>query len=225
MVGDPDRVLYSIPFAGLDSDGHPLRYNENGEKVHFLYMQNSEKMDFLKYEGPSLPTTTGSFGNMFYYKNFRLNVFVSYSFGNKIRLDPVFRYSYNDFMSMPKDFKNRWTLPGEENTTNIPSIATTLQVQQDSDLRYAYNAYNYSDVRVADGGFVRMKEISLTYDFPKEWISKLAIDRLSLKLQGTNLFLIYADKRLNGQDPEFFNSGGVASPMAKQFTLTLSIGM
>lgn len=225
MVGDPDRVLYSVPFAGLDADGHPTFYNEEGNVVHRLNLQNREKMDFLKYEGPTLPTTTGSLGNAFTYKNFRLNVYISYAFGNKVRLDNVFRHSYNDFMSLPKDFKNRWVNPGDEKMTSVPSIASTLQTYQDADLRYAYNIYNYSDVRVADGGFVRMKEISLTYTFPKKWISKLSIDRLSLKAQGTNLFLLYADKKLNGQDPEFFNSGGVASPMAKQFTLTLSIGM
>ena len=51
------------------------------------------------------------------------------------------------------------------------------------------------------------------------------MNNLSLKLQGTNLFLLYADKKLNGQDPEFFNTGGVAVPMAKQFTLTLKLGL
>ncbi len=38
------------------------------------------------------------------------------------------------------------------------------------------------------------------------------------------LFLLYADKKLNGQDPEFFNTGGVAAPVPKQFTLTLRVG-
>lgn len=57
-----------------------------------------------------------------------------------------------------------------------------------------------------------MKEISLSYDFPKRLISKLRFSSLSLKLQATNLFLIYADKKLNGQDPEFYNTGGVAAP-------------
>jgi hypothetical protein len=51
------------------------------------------------------------------------------------------------------------------------------------------------------------------------------VSNLSLKLQATNLFLIYADKKLNGQDPEFFNTGGVAVPMPKQFTLTLKVGI
>ena len=70
-----------------------------------------------------------------------------------------------------------------------------------------------------------MKEISLTYDFPKRWIKKLRMSNLALKIQATNLFLIYADKKLNGQDPEFFNTGGVAVPVPKQFTLTLKIGL
>jgi hypothetical protein len=50
------------------------------------------------------------------------------------------------------------------------------------------------------------------------------LSSLSFKLQATNLALLYSDKRLNGQDPEFFNSGGVAVPMPKQFTLTCRIG-
>ena len=70
-----------------------------------------------------------------------------------------------------------------------------------------------------------MKEISLSYDFPKTWINRLKLSTASLKLQATNLFLIYADDKLNGQDPEFFNTGGVAVPMAKQFTLTLRLGI
>lgn len=46
-----------------------------------------------------------------------------------------------------------------------------------------------------------------------------------MKLQATNLFLLYADDKLNGQDPEFFNTGGVAVPMAKQFTFSIRLGI
>lgn len=70
-----------------------------------------------------------------------------------------------------------------------------------------------------------MKEISLGYDFPKSLYGAIGLNNLSLKLQATNLFLIYADKKLNGQDPEFFNTGGVAVPVPKQFTLTLRLGI
>ena len=70
-----------------------------------------------------------------------------------------------------------------------------------------------------------MKEISLAYDFPRTWLNSLRVNNLSLKLQATNLFLFYADKKLNGQDPEFVNNGGVAVPVPKQFTLTLRFGL
>ena len=126
---------------------------------------------------------------------------------------------------MPKEFANRWMVPGDENTTTIPVIASQRQNENDTNLNYAYNAYNYSTERIAKGDFIRMKEISLGYDFPKTWIAPLKLNNLSLKLQATNLFLIYADKKLNGQDPEFFNTGGVAVPMPKQFTLTLRVGL
>ena len=104
-------------------------------------------------------------------------------------------------------------------------IADKRMNELDPYLSRVYNAYNYSTDRIAKGDFIRMKEISLTYDFPKDWANKMKLSNLSLKLQATNLFLIYADKKLNGQDPEFFNTGGVAAPVPKQFTLTLRLGI
>ena len=142
-----------------------------------------------------------------------------------VRLDPVFRSYYSDMTATPKEFKNRWTVPGDEHKTTIPVIASQRQRNLDSHLGYAYSAYNYSTERIAKGDFVRMKEISLGYDFPKPFCGRLGLSSLALKLQTTNLFLIYADKKLNGQDPEFFNTGGVAAPMPKQFTLTLRLGI
>ena len=187
--------------------------------------QENEKLDFLKYEGSAEPTITGGLNNMFRYKNWRLNVFITYSFGNKLRMENVFSYAYSDQSAMPKEFKNRWVIPGDEKVTNIPAIASVRQYYNDRYISYAYNAYNYSTARTADGGFIRMKDISLTYDFEKTLVSKIGLGSASLKLDATNLFLIYSDKKLNGQDPEFVNAGGVASPLSKQFTLTVRLGI
>lgn len=82
---------------------------------------------------------------------------------------------------MPKEFKNRWVEPGDEKVTNIPTIASTRQYHNDSQLSYAYNAYNYSTARVAKGDFIRLKDISLTYEFSKTLISHLGLSTLSLK--------------------------------------------
>jgi hypothetical protein len=126
---------------------------------------------------------------------------------------------------MTKEFKNRWMVHGDEKVTNVPAILSYAQYTKNRTLRYGYNAYNFSDVMIAKGDFIRMKEVSLSYDFPKSFVSKTPFTNLSLKLQATNLFLIYADKKLNGQDPEFVNAGGVAAPMPKQFTLTVKFGL
>ena len=222
--GYPVRSLFSVKFQGLDEDGLPTFLNEKGNVTSDdINFQERENLDFLQYEGPTDPTIQGSLGNIFKYKGFALNVFMTYSFGNVVRLDPVFSATYSDLSSMTKEFKNRWVQPGDEKYTDVPVVLSYYQYQNNKQLRYGYNAYNYSDVRIAKGDFIRMKEISLSYDFPKAWIHPL--NNLSLKLQATNLFLIYADKKLNGQDPEFFRSGGVSSPVPRQFTLTVKVGL
>lgn len=224
--GYPVNSLFSYDFRGLTEDGIPTFIDTDGKLTTTgINFQETEKFGNLLYSGPSEPTDVGSFGNIFQYKGFRLNVFMTFSFGNVVRLDPVFSSQYNDLSSMPREFRNRWMTPGDEKYTDIPAIVSSRQVRNDRQLSYAYNAYNYSTSRIAKGDFIRMKEISLTYDFPKRLIKKLRMSNLSLKVQATNLFLIYADKKLNGQDPEFFNSGGVATPVPKQFTLTLKIGL
>ena len=228
LEGYPVRSLFSIPFMGLNNEGLPTFLDQDGNITTtgiYFQTQDKEKLGFLEYSGSVDPTDVGSFGNNFRYKGITLNVFVTYSFGNVVRLDPVFKNRYNDLNSMPREYANRWMVPGDEATTTIPVIASSRQNRNDISLSYAYNAYNYSTERIAKGDFIRMKEVSVGYDFPQNLVSKLSLNSLSLKLQATNLFLIYADKKLNGQDPEFFNTGGVAVPLPKQFTLTLRFGL
>lgn len=82
--------------------------------------------------------------------------------------------------------------------------------------------------------FLSLAKIQILYYIGNQFFIKfysfydspyLKMQTLSLKLQATNLMLLYADKKLNGQDPEFFNTGGVASPVPRQFTLTVRLGL
>ena len=225
LEGYPVRSIFSIPFKGLDENGLPTFLDQDGNITSTgIYFQERDNIGFLEYSGSADPTDFGSLGNTFQWKGFKLNVFFTYSFGNVVRLDPCFKASYSDLTAMPREFKNRWVVPGDEDKTTIPVIASRTQAFKDSQISYAYNAYNYSTERIAKGDFIRLKEVSLSYDFPKAWIQKLKMSTLSLKVQATNLALLYADKKLNGQDPEFFNTGGVATPLPKQFTMTLRMG-
>ena len=233
IEGYPVRSIFSYKFAGLNSEGLPQVYNEYGQvtvgEVNFQETENLK--DFLVYEGPSDPTFYGSFNNTFSYKSKKwgalsLDLFITYAGGNVVRLDPVFSAGYSDLSALPREFKNRWMVAGDESVTNIPVIASRNQVDRygGTTLRTAYNAYNYSTERIAKGDFIRLKEVALTYLFPDNWLKKTFINKASLKVAATNLCLLYADKKLNGQDPEFINSGGVAAPISKQFTATLRLG-
>ena len=97
--------------------------NEKGQvTTDDINFQERTNTDFLKYEGPTDPKFTGSLGNIFSYKNFHLNLFLTYSFGNVVRLDPKFRARYNDLASMTHTFLNRWVKTGDEKQTNVPGF-------------------------------------------------------------------------------------------------------
>ena len=224
LVGYPVRGLFSIPFAGLNELGIPTFKSDKGDTSSAVFLQ-SDKIRFLKYEGPVDPTIVGGFTNTFNYKNFSLGFHISYQAGNKIRLYPAYKSTYSDLDASPNEFKNRWTLPGDEKITNIPSIPdlyTNYGIIGAN--AYPYNNYNYSTERVVDGSFVRLKSISLRYNLPARLLQKTVFKTVAFNFVGNNIWLIYSDKNLHGQDPEFFNAGGVALPINKQFTLSLKVG-
>lgn len=224
--GFPYRGLYSIEFAGLDHNtGVPLFVNQNGETSSYVDPQ-SNLIKNLKYEGPTDPKLTGGFYNMFTYKSFSLSGLVTFATGNKVRLNPVFNSSYSDLDATPLEFRSRWVLPGDETSTNIPSIPDLATFNTFADNNsYPYNAYNYSTVRVAKGDFVKLKTIAFTYSLPKKWLNAIGAGSGTISAVANNFWLIYADKKLNGQDPEFFGTGGVALPIAKQYTFSLKVGI
>lgn len=228
VVGRQRNSLYSFDFTGLDERGLPMyNFGEDQNPTTDVDFQDTEDIsDYLKYEGPIDPNITGGFSNTFTYKNWDLSALITMQAGNKVRLSPIYSSEYNDLDVFTTDFRNRWLVPGDENVTNIPVIVDTRTIDSynSRDLSRAYNAYNYSTERVVDGSFVRMKNIALGYSFPKNLTNKLSMSNFKLRFQVTNPFLIYSDKDLNGQDPEFFRAGGVAYPISRQYTFTLNVG-
>ncbi|WP_394777138.1 SusC/RagA family TonB-linked outer membrane protein [Flavobacterium sp.] len=229
-VGHPRNSIYSYQFTGLNNQGLPTFLLQDGaenniSKANFQDTDNVDK--YLKYEGSIEPNKSIGLANTFTYKNWSLYVFVVGSGGNKVRLNPVYSNEYNDLTVFTKEYTNRWINPGDENKTNIPVIADKLLNRNygANDLQIAYNTYNYSDVRVADGDFVRLKNVSLSWEFPKDFKKKLGVSAFTLKGSAVNPWLIYSDKRLHGQDPEFRNTGGVAFPITSQYTFTLNLSL
>ena len=106
---------------------------------------------------------------------------------------------------MSRSFVNRWVVPGDEAVTNVPVILDKQVVQGgNADLLSAYDLYNKSTVRVADGDYLRLKSVRLSYNLPGKWYQKVGATNAQISLEGQNLMLLYSDKKLNGQDPDFF---------------------
>ncbi|WP_113654472.1 SusC/RagA family TonB-linked outer membrane protein [Pedobacter namyangjuensis] len=229
--GYAQRSLFSVRFAGLNHDyGYPMYAGIDGRATTQIGLQSNE-LGFLKYEGPTDPTFAGGFYNQFSYKGFSFSALLGFSSGNVLRLKPSVASGYDDLAAMSRDVLNRWIMPGDEKFTSIPAILDPLSAAQivnangsTVDIRYPYNLYNYSTERVVKGDYIKLRQVSITYGLPKSFYSKLKMSNASLSLVGNNIWLIYADKRLNGQDPEFYASGGVSLPVARQYTLSLKFG-
>ena len=227
VQGRPVRSLFSIDFSALNpKTGVPVFLDENGEISSDVYLQD-QNVSYLKYEGPVDPPITGGYNNTLTYKAFSLNVFLTYQWGNKIRLNALYKQStgkpgFSDLDAMPREFLDRWVMPGDEKVTTNPNLSDQVELAYLTGA-YPYNSYNYSTERVAKGDFIRLKTVSLAYKVPLQFLQKVGLTAASIQLSAINPWLIYSDKKLKGQDPEFFNAGGVAQPIQKQFTAALKL--
>ena len=216
--GYPLASIFSIPFYKLSKEGFPLFYNYDGsierDNINFSATEN---LDYLKYSGTLQPTDQGGLNNSFRWKNFSLSVYVLYSFGSVKRLPTQFSSSYYDYQVLGHEFNRRWRAPGDEERTNVPSIPTSGQRNSYPNLSRAYSTYNYSDVRIARCDYIQLRDISLGYSIPKAALAKTFLSSVDLKLQASNLFLIYSDKKLNGALPYAY------SPHSIIFTCTVGI--
>ena len=226
VLGRPRRSLYSTNFAGLNAEGVPTFIGENGETVFQIDLQERNNLtDILIFEGSTEPRGAGGFSNTFSYKGLSLFVLFSYKFGYKIRLNDAFFATYTDFDALPGQLVDRWAVPGDENLTDIPVILDRNVADGRGDIVAAYQLYNKSTVRVANGDYVRLKTIRLSYNLPDRFVSKYGFSNANVSLEGQNLALIYADwENLRGQDPEFFSTGGVALPQPQLITFALNVG-
>jgi hypothetical protein len=200
--------------------------DNNGEVFYIYDLQDRDNLtQVLKYEGPAEPRGAGGLTNNFSYGNFSLSIFLSFKFDYKIRLDDAYNPRYTDFSSLTRNFVNRWAVPGDESATPVPVIIdNSVEAAYHPEWASAIDLYNKSTARVADGTYVRLKSVRLSYTLPGRLAQKIGASNVQLSVEGQNLKLLYSDKKLNGQDPEFFQSGGVALPQPRLITTAITIG-
>ena len=234
IVGFPRGSLFSFNYDGLDINGLPTfhfgRYPTNsGEYSHIAgadFSDTQYNKTYLRYHGPIEPQITGGLSNTLSWKQWELSVFFTMQAGNKIRLNPTFDPSFADLNVFSTRYRDRWLNPGDELRTDVPVLPSQALIEQvgRENIERAYNTYNYSQEMVADGSFVRLKNVALAYRLSEGVAKKLSLSSATVRLNVTNPLLIYADPRLHGQDPEYYRSGGVALPTPRQVTLSLSLG-
>ena len=234
IVGFPKGSLFSFNYQGLNSYGlptfdfglYPLNNRAYGNIAGADFLDAQYSKTYLIYHGSIEPNVNSGLSNTFQYKNWELSFFITAQAGNKIRLNPSFDPAFADLNVFSNEYYNRWIAPGDEWRTEVPALPSQdlIRLIGEENIEKAYNTYNYSQNRVADGSFVRMKNISVGYNVSEHFAKKFGLSSIALRGQITNPFLIYSDSRLKGQDPEYYRSGGVSLPTPKQFTLTLNVG-
>ncbi|QRQ99531.1 SusC/RagA family TonB-linked outer membrane protein [Dyadobacter sandarakinus] len=223
MPGQPLGSYWGLKYLGTfkpDEADIAARQGRVPGDPHYedINGDNSITTDDFQIIGHAFPKVTGGWNNTFTYSGFTLNVFVNGVFG-------VDKLNYTRAGAMSGSGEARQFLlteirdyyrPGNEDS-DIPAFTKT------------YQPFTQSSRFLENGSFVRLKNVSLAYNFPGSLLSGKATVRIFAS--ATNLFTI---TKYSGPDPESSNVGSGTDtaigidrgsyPNAKVFTLGLNLG-
>ena len=150
------------------------------------------------------PKFTFGINNTFTYKNFDLNIFLNGSYGNKVYnclrrdyLNPGYSGALTDALGFAQ-VGMRDPNGSDRDISNVYVINSNPTTHRVTELDANTND-RLSDAYIEDASYLRAKNISLGYTFPKKWISKWGIDMLRVYVNVQNAFTITGYK---GYDPE-----------------------
>lgn len=151
------------------------------------------------------PKFTFGFSNTFTYKNFDLNIFINGVYGNKIY--NMLRQNYTNPMNNSGLLKEATRIAvlelidpngAADDITNVRVKNSDASVQR-INITDANNNNRMSDRFVEDGSYLRIKNVSLGYTFPKSLLTKFNIENLRIYANVQNL---YTFTDYSGYDPE-----------------------
>lgn len=93
------------------------------------------------------------------------------------------------------DYAQRWKAPGDEKTTDVPSLIYPLNTARDS-------FYSGSEVLVEKGDNIRLQFLQLGYSFNKAQLKSIPVSGLQLFMNVNNVGIIWRANKL-GIDPDF----------------------
>ena len=182
-VGHAFGEFYQVRFAGVDPQtGAPLYYDKDGNKTKKF----NEERDAVFLGKKRFAPWTGGFGTNFRYKNVSLIADFAWVAGKYMLINddyfianPQLATTWNQRVEM----LNIWTTPGQ--ITDIPGAKYDVHV---------------TDQQLQNASFLRMKTLSIQYEFPKKWMQATRYIK-GVKVFGIarNLFTITP---FEGYDPE-----------------------
>lgn len=214
QVGRPAGLMYGLIYEGTYKNED---FDQNGvlrSDVPYLgtYSREAIRPGDLKYRdmnhdgiiseddrtiiGSGQPLHTGGFGNTFTWKNFDLNIFLSWSYGNDLinANRYIFESGRRAGTNQLSSYANRWS--PENPHSNIPRSG-------------AQGEDHYSSRMIEDGSFLRLRNISLGYTVPARVLSKARIGSLRVYVSADN---IYTFTGYSGPDPEVSTRNSVLTP-------------
>ena len=215
--GHSTLAVYGREWAGVDPEtGNNVWYMNDPEddtKGDFLYNGRGATLTKDKANQTFLadlnPKFQGGFNTNVSWKGIDLGLNFIYKLGSKIydaaEKDVDDDGYYWERIRSKRVAENRWTTPGQ--VTDIPKISGL-------DLE---DAMGTSSRHIHNGDFLRLKNISLSYNFPKHLVNKIGLGSARVYFNGQNLVTIAAFKEV---DPEVnqYGSRGWETPFGKTYT-------
>jgi len=144
--------------------------------------------------GSVLPKHYGGLTNQLTYKGVNLSFLIDYSFGNKV-------LSATEHYSIVRGLNKR-TLEGREGgvTKGVTESGAVNTVSAPAQLYYREMAQNVTSNSVVDGGFIKLRQLTLGYVIPGSKLGKLPFQSIQLSLVGRNLAILM--RKSKNIDPE-----------------------
>jgi hypothetical protein len=234
-VGYTLGSIFVVPVDGVNpANGQRIFINHFGQKVQYNQVGTPSKWTFLdgstapaidgtldgRIAGRSIPTYYGGLNNTFTYKNFDLNVGITFSGGNKIYNGTQATLRDQRFWNNQTDILRRWTTAGQ--VTDIPKVVYGDNYSNGSAIPNSSNVQN--------GSYAKLKNVALGYKLPTGLVNRAGIASARVYVQATNLAVVTGYK---GSDPEVSANGnsnlapGIdrnTVPSSRIFTFGLNVG-
>ncbi|MEO6523074.1 MAG: TonB-dependent receptor [Mucilaginibacter sp.] len=208
FVGQPLLEFFVSRYAGVNAaDGNAMFYDINNNITY------SPTAADRVLAGSQLPTGYGGINNNFTYKGVTLSAFVQFQYGNKIQnTDGTFLLRSGSGLDRNQDAAvlRRWQKPGD--VTDQPrAYYNTGTPGTVGGITYL-TPYTLTDRFIEDGSYIRLKTVTLSYDFPSKLLKRVNIRSLQVYAQAYN---VVTWTKFTGADPEV--SGGTFSGVTPQY--------